>query len=538
MEDGLSEKGIESAPLVDWEGPPLTRALFVGLVLVCLPTFAREPPSVEPQGLAAVKARGELLWGADAQGGAPYVFQDPMEPNRLIGFEVDLAEALAAKLGVRARPVLGPWDSLLELLARGDFDVALNGIEVATEKRRVCDLSRPYYAAAERLTVRRGDAQAPHTLAQTKGRPVGTLPGSLAERILRRADASVRTYEGGQDEIFADLKLGRTDAVLLDEPITRYYGAIEPELEVVPGTFGSVRYAVAVRRDEDSLREAIDAALVELAREGTLRAIYERWGLWNPETAALLGDPDPSPRGVPEQYEAWRAAVGKVPPFLDRVRERYPATLALFARGALMTLGVSLLAMALAVAVGVVLAVTRVFGPLPLRWLAAGYIEVVRGTPLLVQLTLVYFGLPQLGLRLNPLTAGVLTLGLNYAAAEAENYRAGLASVPAGQHEAAKVLGLSRWQTLRHVVMPQAARISLPPMTNDFIALLKDSSLVSLVTLTELTRTYLNLANAMRDHLGLGLVVAAIYLLLGLPFAHLARTVEARLGQHLKGVPR
>ncbi|HEX8824372.1 MAG TPA: ABC transporter substrate-binding protein, partial [Archangium sp.] len=322
---------------------------------------------MEPQGLAAVKARGELLWGADAQGGAPYVFQDPMEPNRLIGFEVDLAEALAAKLGVRARPVLGPWDSLLELLARGDFDVALNGIEVATEKRRVCDLSRPYYAAAERLTVRRGDAQAPHTLAQTKGRPVGTLPGSLAERILRRADASVRTYEGGQDEIFADLKLGRTDAVLLDEPITRYYGAIEPELEVVPGTFGSVRYAVAVRRDEDSLREAIDAALVELAREGTLRAIYERWGLWNPETAALLGDPDPSPRGVPEQYEAWRAAVGKVPPFLDRVRERYPATLALFARGALMTLGVSLLAMALAVAVGVVLAVTRVFGPLPLR---------------------------------------------------------------------------------------------------------------------------------------------------------------------------
>ena len=103
---------------------------------------------MDPQGLAAVKARGELRWGADAQGGAPYVFQDPMEPNRLIGFEVDLAEALAAKLGVRARPVLGPWDSLLELLARGDFDVALNGIEVAEEKKRVCVLSRPYYAAA------------------------------------------------------------------------------------------------------------------------------------------------------------------------------------------------------------------------------------------------------------------------------------------------------------------------------------------------------------------------------------------------------
>jgi polar amino acid transport system substrate-binding protein len=491
-----------------------------------------------PRGLAAVKARGELLWGADAQGGAPYVFQDPMEPNRLIGFEVDLAEVLAGKLGVRARPVLGPWDSLLELLARGDFDVALNGIEVAEEKKRVCDLSRPYYVAAERLTVRRGDTQAPHSLAQVKDRPVGTLPGSLAERILRRREAAVKTYEGGQDEIFADLKLGRTVAVLLDEPITRYYGAIDPELEVVPGSFGEVRYALAVRKDEDDLREAIDAALAELGREGTLRAIYERWGLWNTETARLLRDPDPVSRGIPEQYEAWRAAVGRVPPFLERVRDRYPSTLALFARGALMTLGVSLAAMALAVAVGGLLAVSRVFGPLPLRWLAAGYIEVVRGTPLLVQLTLVYFGLPQLGLRLEPLTAGVLTLGLNYAAAEAENYRAGLSSVPTGQHEAARVLGLSRWQTLRHVVFPQAVRISLPPMTNDFIALLKDSSLVSLVTLTELTRTYLNLANAMRDHLGLGLLVASIYLLIGLPFAHLARTVEARLGRHLKGVAR
>ena len=194
--------------------------------------------------------------------------------------------------------------------------------------------------------------------------------------------------------------------------------------------------------------------------------------------------------------------------------------------------------MALAVAVGLVLAVARVFGPEPLKWLAMSFIEVVRGTPLLVQLTLVYFGLPQLGLKLAPLTAGVLALGLNYATAEAENYRAGIASVPLGQHEAAKVLGLSRWQTLRHVVFPQAVRISLPPMTNDFIALLKDSSLVSLVTLTELTRTYLNLANAMRDHLGLGLVVALLYLLIGLPFAWLARTVEARLGQHLRGAPR
>jgi len=138
---------------------------------------------------------------------------------------------------------------------------------------------------------------------------------------------------------------------------------------------------------------------------------------------------------------------------------------------------------------------------------------------------------------LDPFVAGALGLGLNYAAAEAENYRAGLESVPTAQLEAAWSLGLSTRQALRFVIAPQAARVAIPPAANDFIALLKDSSLVSLVTLTELTKTYTNLANSMRDHLGLGLVVALWYLAIGLPFAWIARGAEARLGRHLRTVP-
>jgi polar amino acid transport system substrate-binding protein len=190
--------------------------------------------------------------------------------------------------------------------------------------------------------------------------------------------------------------------------------------------------------------------------------------------------------------------------------------------------------MALAVALGLLVALGRAYGPWPVRWLATAYIELFRGTPLLIQLTMVYFGLPELGITLHPFVAGWLALGLNYAAAEAENYRAGLSSVPAGQLDAARTLGLSTWQALRHVVGPQAARVAIPPATNDFIALLKDSSLVSVVTLTELTKTYVNLASSMRDHLGLGALVALFYLLLSLPFARFARWVENRMGQHLR----
>jgi len=514
-----------------WAHLPLAIA-----ALACAREVGAAPASAAH--LAEMAKAGELRWGADSQGGAPYVFQDPMDPNHLVGFEVDLADALGRKLGVRARPVQGQWDKLLELLERRDFDVAMNGIEIADEKRRVARLSRAYYVSPERITIRRGDAQAPRTLEAMRGRKVGTLPGSLAERILVRAGADVRTYDGGQNEIFDDLKLGRTDAVLLDDAITRYYGAIDRDLEALPGSFGEVRYAIASPRDEDDFGRALDAALDALARDGTLRGIYEHWGLWNAETAALLGADPRSRLPVADAYEAWRAAVGAIPPFWERVRHRYPAMMPLFARGAALTLVVSLTSMALAVALGLLLALARSFGPWPLRWLATAYIEFVRGTPLLVQLIMLYFGLPELGIKLDPFLAGCLALGLNYAAAEAENYRAGLSSVHAGQHEAAFSLGLSRLQTIRHVVAPQALRVAIPPMTNDFIALLKDSSLVALVTMTELNKTYMNLANATRDHLGLGLVVALWYLAIGLPFARLSRWVEVRLSSSSRSATR
>jgi polar amino acid transport system substrate-binding protein len=471
--------------------------------------------------LVLLAASPVLKWGGDAQGGAPYVFQDPMDPNRMIGFEVDLAGALAQRMGMEARPVHGQWDKLLELLGRGDFDIALNGIEVAEEKKRVALLSRPYFTAAEKLTVRKGDGGAPRGLGALKGRKVGTLPGSLAERIARGAGAEVKTYDGGQDDIYSDLKLGRTDAVLLDAPVALYYGE-DPELEEVPGDFGKVQYAVAVKLGDDALLGRINGALESLQTDGSLARIYARWGL-------LQSSAEPA-----VELERWRSAVGKPLPFLERARTRYPKVLPLFARGAALTLGVSVLAMLGAVLLGVLLAIGRRYGPGAVRAVCVGYIELFRGTPLLVQLTLVYFGLPELGVKLSPFLAGVLSLALNYAAAEAENYRAGLESVPAGQLEASAVLGLSRWQTLRFIVGPQAVRVSIPPMTNDFIALLKDSSLVSLVTLTELTKTYTNLASSMRDHLGLGLVVAAFYLLIGLPFAHLARRAEAYFGRHLR----
>jgi polar amino acid transport system substrate-binding protein len=185
--------------------------------------------------------------------------------------------------------------------------------------------------------------------------------------------------------------------------------------------------------------------------------------------------------------------------------------------------------MALAISAGFTLAIMRVFGPWPMRWIATLYIEIVRGTPLLIQLLIIFYGLPNIGIKLSPLLAGILGLGLNYAAYEAENYRAGLLAIPKGQMEAARALGMTRSQGLRFVVIPQSFRLVLPPVTNDFISLLKDSSLVSMVTLVDLTGAYNRIATQTFDYFGTGLLIAAIYLLIGLPFVRLARWTETRL---------
>ena len=164
-----------------------------------------------------------------------------------------------------------------------------------------------------------------------------------------------------------------------------------------------------------------------------------------------------------------------------------------------------------------------------MRWLAQAYVEIVRGTPLLIQLFMIYYGLAQVGLRLNAFVAAIVGLGMNYAAYEAENYRAGIQSIPHGQTEAAQALGMNRWQTLRHVVLPQALRVVIPPMTNDFIALFKDSSIVSVITMVELTKVYGMLAMSTYDYIGLGLMTAAIYFALSYPASLLAQRLERKL---------
>lgn len=202
--------------------------------------------------------------------------------------------------------------------------------------------------------------------------------------------------------------------------------------------------------------------------------------------------------------------------------------LLLFVRGAGFTIVISTLAMVLAVSGGLLLSVARRYGGLLPRATAAGYIQLFRGTPVLLQLYVLYYGLAPL-LTLNAFTAAVIGLGMNYAAYEAEIYRAGLEAVPIGQTEAALALGMSRALALRRIVLPQALRVALPGIANDFIALLKDSSLVSVITVVELTKQMTITAVDLRGWFLPGLLCASLYLSMSYPLARLAQRLERRL---------
>lgn len=460
-----------------------------------------------------IKERGVLLWGSDSEGGAPYVFPDPKEPSKLIGFELDIAEAIAKRLGVRAKLVQTAWDSLIPALERGDCDMAMNGIEIIPEREKRVLFSRPYYVYTLQLMVRK-DEESIKSIHDLSGKAVGTLAGAAAHEMLKKAgNVDIRSYSAAWP--YEDLALGRLDAVFLDTPITVYYGKPDPRLKYAGPPEGEGFYGIALRKEDKEFKEVIDSVIDELLRTGGLKRIYGKWGLWDKAQAKLFSYTPTIDAGSQFRNESADAPLYSFFPLL--------------LKGAGITIVLSVVSMALAITLGLIIALTRLYGPPVTGRAAAAYVEIYRGTPLLIQLFILYYGLPNAGITLSPLAAAIIGLGMNYAAYEAEVYRAGMEAVPRGQMEAALSLGMPGSLALRRVIFPQAFRISLPAVTNDFIALFKDSSIVSVIAMVELTKTYGILAATTLRYFELGIVVAILYFGMSYPLSVLARRLERKL---------
>ncbi len=470
------------------------------------------------------KPSSELKWAAAVDSNAPFAFYDAHD--HLTGFEFEIITGIARHMGREPKFIQNSWDGLIPGLGRGLYDCVICGIEITAEKGREVLFSDPYYITFEQLVVAKGTPPVT-SLSELSERKIGTLEQTAALRMLQEIPNVVVKSYAEEINAYNDVCNGRLYGVLLDFPIAKYYAGPNPALEFTGPPFGKITYGIAVSRSRPELAKQINAALGEMVKSGELRDILSRWGLWTPTMAAALNQSaDPS---LPDtEYRAFAAQFEREGGVIARLK-RYFVYWPVILEGCILTLEISILSMVLAIAAGFLLALMRVYGPFPLKPIAILYIEIVRGTPLLVQLLILFYGLPYIGIKLTPFLAGMLGLGLNYAAYEAENYRAGLLAIPKGQMEAARALGMTHRQGLVHVVVPQAFRMVLPPVTNDFISLLKDSSLVSAVTLIDLTGAYTRIATQTFDYFGTGLLIAAIYLLIGLPFVRLTGWLERRL---------
>jgi His/Glu/Gln/Arg/opine family amino acid ABC transporter permease subunit len=447
--------------------------------------------------LAHIRRSKELVIGTDAT----YPPFESTEGGEFKGFDIELGNAIGEELGAKVRWANTAFDGIFPALLARKFDLVMSSVTITDERKRQLAFSDPYYEAGQIVAVRGTDDKT-HGLDNLNGKEVGIQINTTAEQPLKeRTGIKVRRYDQ-IDQALQDLANGNIAAVVGDAPTLRYMIKRGfPQLKTIGDLLTQEHYGVVMRPQEKDLQAAVNGALAKLRSDGRFAKLEEKWFGQNADADVGTG-----PRTVP-----WGRIVQAL----------------LFGIG--LTIQLTLIAVLLGMPIGLVAALCRQVRFAPVRWLFTGYVELLRGTPLLVQIIFVYYALPQLAhINLPPFVAAVWALSLNSGAYISEIFRAGIQSIDSGQMEAARSLGMTYGLALRTVVLPQAFRRVLPPLTNEAIAMLKDTSLVSTIGMVELTRAGQQLSSSLALPLAVWPLVALFYLAVTFPLTRLAAWLEAK----------
>ena len=479
----------------------MLRLLLAGLVCVASAQdlVRAQSPAPGSSAVERVRANGRLKVGIDAT----YPPFGIAEGGDFSGFDVDIARAIARGLGVEAELVNASFDGVFPALQNGSFDVVISAVTITPERAATMLFSDPYIAAGQQIVVR--DDSTIAGIDQLAGRTVGVQINTTAQFAMeQRPGVHIAKYNT-IDLALLDLQNRRIDAVASDGPVLRYMITRTFQgLKTAGPEYTAEHFGVVLARSSDDLRRAVNAALWRLQDSGEYNKIYTKWFGQAAEAGAVTSSGRAFDPGI------------------------IARTWSFFLRGVWMTATMAVSALALGLPIGLCLALARVQSSRFISTPAAIYVEVMRGTPLLVQILFVYFVLPTVGINLPAYASGILALTLNAAAYICEVIRAGIQSIDAGQMEAARALGMSYWQAMRRIILPQTFRRVVPPLTNEGIALLKDSSLVSVIGLTELARTGQELASRYAAPLTIWPFVALLYLVLTFPLTRVAEQLERR----------
>lgn len=410
-----------------------------------------------------IQAAGVLRVGTEGVY-APFSYHD--QSGQLVGYDVDVARAVGDKLGVPVEFVETPWDSMFAALEANRFDIVANQVTINPERKAKYDLSDPY-AIGQGVIVTSTDDDSVTSLADLKGKIAAQNPTSNWAQVARDNGARVESVDGFAQAIKL-LNQGRVDVVVNDSIAVYQYLAEtgDTSVKIAVETDEKSEQGFAARKDSGLLPE-LNQALKELSDDGTLASISEKYLKANVSGAPAQQQAQPR--------SAWKLIADNLWPLAKAaITVTIPLTIISFILGLVIALGVAL---------------ARLSSNPLLSNVARFYISLIRGTPLLVQLFIVFFALPEFGIRIDPFPAAVIAFSLNVGGYAAEIIRSAIQSIPKGQWEAAQTIGMSYSTSLRRIVLPQATRVAVPPLSNTLISLVKDTSLASTILVTELFRT-------------------------------------------------
>ncbi|MGV0811899.1 amino acid ABC transporter substrate-binding protein/permease [Mycolicibacterium boenickei] len=452
---------------------------------------------------ARAAAEGETYVVATDITFAPFEFQDAA--GKFVGIDIDLINEIAAnqKFNVTIKP-LG-FDAALQAVQANQADGVIAGMSITDERKKVFDFSDPYFESGVQMAVLESNEDI-KSYEDLRGKRVavknGTEGAGFAESIKDKYGFST-VYFADSASMFEEVKTGNSQAVFEDYPVLNYNIQQGSGFKTVTPKEKGASYGFAVNKGQNAeLLSKFNAGLKDLKESGRYDEIVETY----------LGE------GASEVDNS----------FIGLLKSTFPILMV----GLKMTLILTVVSIAIALVLGIIFGLMRVSRSIWLRAIGTTFVDIFRGTPLLVQAFFIYFGIPAaLGFQMTALTAGIITLSLNAGAYMTEIVRGGIQSVDKGQMEASRSLGIGYLPTMRKVILPQAIRTMIPSYINQFVITLKDTSILSVIGIAELTQTGRIIIARNFQSFYMWLIIGIIYFIVIMALTKLSDRVEKRISK-------
>lgn len=445
-----------------------------------------------------IKERGELRVGLSADY-APMEFEHTVNgKTEYAGVDIDLAKKIAKDNNLKLKIVNMSFDSLLGALKTGKIDIIISGMTSTPERKKQVDFSDSYMMTKNIMLVKKDKVNEYKDIKDFNNKKVGAQKGTEQEKIAQTEieNASITSLSRLPDVILA-LKSGKVEGAVVEKPVAEAYLKQNPKLGISNVKFNEEEKdtVIAVPKDSPKLLSQINKTIKEVKDKGLIDKYMTN-------AANAMNDDS----GFISKYGSF------------------------FLKGIKITILISLIGVALGSILGAFVALMKLSKIKIISWIASIYIEILRGTPMLVQVFIVFFGITAaLGLDISALVCGTIALVINSSAYIAEIIRAGITAVDKGQMEAARSLGLNYRQTMKSVIMPQAIKNILPALGNEFVTLIKESSIVSTIGVGEIMFNAQVVQGISFDPFTPLLVAAALYFVLTFVLTRIMNMIEGRL---------